>query len=458
MLTRLRLENFKSWKDTGEISLKPITGFFGTNSSDKSSLFQSLLLMKQTDESPGRGIMFHFGDERTLVDLGDFESVIHRHDTERTLRFSLGWESKREFVIPDVYGSGGVSEEDCLGFEVEVGEESSGSGKSLMLKEMNYRIADGRLFGLRRQPGRTAYDVHVRGPDFNFSRYVENPERYRRPSKFHSFPYWAQEHSQGEDLSFDLEYGLTLVLEDLYYLGPLRANPHRIYRWSGVHPSDMGRAGESVVDAIVFSQNRRMGVWSGQGPHHIPIDEYVAGCLKRLGLIHDFRVETLAEGRRIYEVKVRKTRGSPEVLLTDVGFGVSQLLPVLVLCFYVPGYSTVVLEQPEIHLHPSAQADLADVFIDAWGKNNTQILFESHSEHLLRRLQRRIAEGDIGQDDVGLYFCSMEDSGESSLSYLELDQYGNISNWPKDFFGDQFGEMAAMSEAALRRHMESGAA
>ena len=58
MLTRLRLENFKSWKDTGDIDLKPITGFFGPNSSGKTSLFQALLLMKQTDESPDRGNLF----------------------------------------------------------------------------------------------------------------------------------------------------------------------------------------------------------------------------------------------------------------------------------------------------------------------------------------------------------------------------------------------------------------
>ena len=80
-----------------------------------------------------------------------------------------------------------------------------------------------------------------------------------------------------------------------------------------------------------------------------------------------------------------------------------------------------------------------------------QILFESHSEHLLRRLQRRIAEGEIQEDDVGLYFCSTDDNGYSNISQLNFDQFGNISNWPKDFFGDQFGEIAAMSEAALKR-------
>ena len=82
-------------------------------------------------------------------------------------------------------------------------------------------------------------------------------------------------------------------------------------------------------------------------------------------------------------------------------------------------------------------------------------MFESHSEHLLRRLQRRIAEGGIRQDDIALFFCSSDDGSGSSLSRLEVDQFGNIANWPKDFFGDQFGEIAAMSEAALKRQGRS---
>ena len=138
-----------------------------------------------------------------------------------------------------------------------------------------------------------------------------------------------------------------------------------------------------------------------------------------------------------------------------MGFGVSQILPALVLCFYVPEGSTVILEQPELRLHPSVQAGLADVFIDAWERRNVQVVVESHSEHLLRRLQRRIAEEAISQDDVGLYFCK-EDDGASRLDTLEVDQVGNISNWPQDFFGDQFGEIAAMSEAALNRRQAAG--
>ena len=124
------------------------------------------------------------------------------------------------------------------------------------------------------------------------------------------------------------------------------------------------------------------------------------------------------------------------------------------LCYYVPEGSIVILEQPEIHLHPLVQSGLADVFIDAMKTRNIQIILESHSEHLLRRLQRRIAEGSLGQDDVALYFCDTA-QGRSELSELVVDEFGNIKNWPKGFFGDDFAEMAAITKAAMKRKSEA---
>ena len=124
---------------------------------------------------------------------------------------------------------------------------------------------------------------------------------------------------------------------------------------------------------------------------------------------------------------MQTTKGGPKVLITDVGFGVSQILPVIVLCYYVPRGSTIILEQPEIHLHPAVQAWLADVFIDAVNTRGIQIILESHSEHLLTRLQRRIAEGAISPDKTALYFCHMENS-ESKIEKLDVDLYGNITN------------------------------
>lgn len=182
----------------------------------------------------------------------------------------------------------------------------------------------------------------------------------------------------------------------------------------------------------------------------------IARWLQRLGLIHSFRVTQLVPDRPYYEAKVKTTIDGTEVLLADVGFGISQILPVLALCLMVPPRSTIVLEQPELHLHPAVQADLADILIEAVKQRHVQVIIESHSEHLLRRLQRRVAEAEvITEKDMAIYFCS-NDGDCSSIVELNVDTYGNITNWPEDFFGDQFEEISETTKAGLRRRATAG--
>jgi predicted ATPase len=176
----------------------------------------------------------------------------------------------------------------------------------------------------------------------------------------------------------------------------------------------------------------------------------VAYWLRHLGLIHSFTVDEITDGSNRWQAKVVTREGGSEVLLTDVGFGVSQVLPVITLLLYVPEGSTVLLEQPEIHLHPLAQAGLADVLIYAATRRRVQVILESHSEHLLLRLQRRMAEDVIASTDVKLYFCDV-DAGRSKLTLLRTDLLGSIENWPRHFMGDAFGETAHAERARLRR-------
>ena len=128
----------------------------------------------------------------------------------------------------------------------------------------------------------------------------------------------------------------------------------------------------------------------------------------------------------------------------------------LVQCFYAPANSIIIMEQPEIHLHPAAQADLADVMIDViksreGGEDrNIQLIIETHSEHFLRRLQRRIAEGVITKDKVVSYFADNAVL-PAKLTALEVDEFGNIKNWPKNFFGDEMGDIAAQARAVLEK-------
>jgi predicted ATPase len=160
-------------------------------------------------------------------------------------------------------------------------------------------------------------------------------------------------------------------------------------------------------------------------------------------------------------VLVRTSPKLPEVKLTDVGFGVSQVLPVIVECFYVPRRSIVIFEQPEIHLHPRVQADLADLFVDAIRAREggvpreCQFIIESHSEHFLRRLQRRIAEKELSEEDVALYFIHTE-GAQARIEQLDVDAYGNIKNWPENFFGDEMADLVARTEAQAKRMQAEG--
>ena len=168
-------------------------------------------------------------------------------------------------------------------------------------------------------------------------------------------------------------------------------------------------------------------------------------------LAYSFRViPTKSLDDQNYEVRIRKSANSVEVTLADMGYGLADVLPMLICFYYVDEGSTLILEQPGIHLHPKVQADLADLLIEVVNERNLQILVESHSEHLLTRLQRRIAEEKIRADQTALYFCSNDD-GVSNIERLKMDELGNISNWPENFFGNEMGDLFAMTKAQSER-------
>jgi predicted ATPase len=245
------------------------------------------------------------------------------------------------------------------------------------------------------------------------------------------------------------------MLAGISYLGPLRNHPQRIYQWSGDTPEDVGQRGESAVAAILAAQQDGRKLNRGWKRPTKSFAEFVAQWLIDMNVIHSFEVKPVAKGRKEFEVLIRTNAWSPEVKITDVGFGVSQVLPALVQAFYCPPNSTVWMEQPEIHLHPQVQSVLADVLISAvqayqdGTARNVQLIVESHSEHFLTRLQRRIAEEVIKPSEVAVYFCE-NTKGGAVLKALDLNLFGEIGNWPIDFFGDQMGDMSARTIAAQR--------
>lgn len=450
MITELRVKNFKSWVDTGLVKMAGLTGLFGTNSSGKTSILQALLMLKQTTESQDRKRVLHFGDERSHVDLGTYSDVISGHDTARPLSFSLAWQLPKTLAIPDSQQSRTLYRVKALSFGASVCAE----GDRPVLKEFAYSFGRNR-FGMVRRPTAKAnakdrYDlIHE---NYDVKRVQGRKWPLPPPVKSYGFPDEAMRYYQNTGFLPDFTLSFESLFSRMAYLGPLRGYPERRYVWGGERPVDVGRTGELTVPALLAGQvdGLKSGRGKGRARRYAPILKRIAQWLKKMDMIQSFKLERIGSNRRDYEVRVRKSPTSPEVLITDVGFGVSQILPVLVLCYYVPGGSIILLEQPEIHLHPSVQAGLADVFIDVVKERNVQIILESHSEHLLRRIQRRIAEGVLDADKTALYFCRMEE-GASTADTLEVDRSGNINNWPKGFFGDEMGELAAMAEAQMEQ-------
>ncbi len=422
MITHIRMKNFKSWRDSDIVKLAPLTGFFGTNSSGKSSLLQMLLLLKQT---VGKDKVLFFGDENSLVNLGNFREVIHGHELGNELYLGLSCKLSHtvsyNFVTAQwqmLYFSFHTVVQEVKGNQVikDFRYKSLNSSATVIWEDNNLFVND-----------RNSIPIQVQNC-------------YGLPS------------SENSDIP-EVLTGFTSVFEELfshvYYLGPTRVHPQRSYHWEGTHPKEIDSWGNKAIDALLSARVRQLK--SSNKEDGVPIEDRISEWLQRMELAHSFflgATGSLTDNN--YEIRIRKSETSAEVTLTDMGYGVSDLFPLLVHCYYVPEGSTLILKQPGIHLHPKAQADLADLLIEVIKERNLQILIESHSEHLLNRLQRRVAEEKIAADQTALYFCRYID-GASKIDELDMDEFGNITNWPEKFFGDEMGDLFAMTKAQRER-------
>lgn len=451
MLDRLAVENFKAWH-TLDIKFGTVTGLFGTNSSGKSSVMQFLLLLKQTKNATDRGLVLDFGGPEQFVNLGGFNDAIHLHRSNTQLEWKLRWTLPKELSI--VNPSGRRTDILFRGSAVTVSSLAKLKDRALISDRVEYRFGSYKFRIEPKKEGATEFDLTAEWKDtkqpFQFVRNKARAWALPGPIKTHLFPDQAKTYFQNSDFLGTLESEYEAMMDSIYYLGPLRAPPRREYPWSGASPSDVGLRGERAVEALLAATGRGEMRNRGRKTHYKPFQEMIAFWLKELGLIHAFRIEEIGSGANLYRAVVQKDAKGPEALLTDVGFGVSQVLPALVLLHYVPEGSTVLMEQPEIHLHPAVQSGLADVILTVARARKLQIIVESHSEHMLRRFQRRVAEGDFEADDLKLYFCDTVD-GVATLNDLALNMFGEIENWPDNFFGDEMTEIAETRKAALRK-------
>lgn len=207
-------------------------------------------------------------------------------------------------------------------------------------------------------------------------------------------------------------------LDKINYISPLRAFPKRYYFLdeSNISNSLDSIDGDSITQTLKKHSNlvSKVNVW-----------------FEKFGL--SVGVEDVREV--IHRLKINQNGLSLDI--TDVGFGISQVLPIIVQGFLSKPGSLTIIEQPEIHLHPMMQSELADLFIDIVTDKELakKLIIETHSESLLKRLRRRIAEGKIKSEDVAIYFIqgSKKKSVSAKIQKLEISEKGAF-DWPKEFY------------------------
>ena len=217
-------------------------------------------------------------------------------------------------------------------------------------------------------------------------------------------------------LTENVSRNLNSSLRHTFYLGPFRQGPLRKYPTRGSQPSEVGAAGESAVTMLAneFARSKT------KHPNLAQVSTWIS----KLGLGQKLTVLPVAK-TDLVDVSVTLADGA-ELSLPDLGFGVSQVLPVLVQCAFAPKQSTLLFEQPELHLHDGAARHLASVFVDVVKSKNSQIIAETHSRHLFHELIREIRAGRISADSVVLYDVSRKDGASKFRKVcIEVDADGN---------------------------------
>ncbi len=211
-------------------------------------------------------------------------------------------------------------------------------------------------------------------------------------------------------------------------IGPFRAPAARLYTYSGTRPRQVGRSGERVADLLHRDSDAvdRTNEW-----------------LSRFEIGYRLRLRPVGTRHSdVFEVRLVDRRRSPsvEVAFSDVGFGISQMLPIIVQCVAARN-RFISIEQPEVHIHPRLQAEVGDLLVDCVKTNGHQFLVETHSEHLVLRLRRLVRERKVKPEDISVIHVGRERDG-SRVKRVGIRADGTFdTDWPGGFFPERMREL-----------------
>ena len=456
-ITELRITNFRCFKEA-KLRIAPVTLITGANSAGKSSLVAPLLAWAQTDGMPAL-----LSPNGRYVKMGGFREIVHGgEDGEIGVGFDVevGADADLGFVVDATFAEDAASsglrlhEITIVGSYYRVQVASTGDAY-----EMTYEVtpADSDMLATL-----TKFRESAKGsdePDLSHaSELMDLLEAItdtllssRREGRPDTRPFQITGPFQITDSSVPMEGRIELaeprelitavyathdlveslvairivrlakaISKYLSFVSSFRLAPQRTYYEVAKADLAVGRHGENYVEQIVQWESTKA-----------PEIANLRQDLTELGVLSSLEVGRLGAGRM--ELKGKPKPISPPTNLTDLGFGTSQVLPVLVAVNQLSPGSVFVVAQPETHLHPEAQARLASYFVRLAKERSITFIVETHSEYLINRLRRLVAEGEIAEEDVSV--AHVANSGkEAKMHPVELRADGQIVGAPEDFF------------------------
>jgi predicted ATPase len=425
-ITQITVSGYKSISQEQSIEIRPLTLLAGANSSGKSSMIQPLLLLKQTLEANyDPGPLLLNGPHVKFTSVAQLLS--HTGKSKRTQGFSVEMRSGLDSLLAIHF-----DRQENEGFEIQkmifgTMKERKVIHMGMTHEEISSLLPSSFLEALSKATAiRIRWAISRRGCFLDIAS--------------------IDEISGARVIFFGISLSEAYIqhVREVIHVPGLRGNPERTYPVAAVGPSFPGTFDNypaSVIAQWQADRNRKQ------------MDQ-LNSDLRKLGLtwkiisrsLDDTQVE-LQVGRLPYTARA----GSRDVVnIADVGFGVSQTLPVLVALHVAKPGQLVYIEQPELHLHPRAQVAMAQALADA-AIRGVRVVAETHSSLLLLGVQTLVAQGTLPAETVKLHWFTRGHDGATAIKSASLDEAGTFGDWPEDFSDVDFEVQRRYLDAAEQR-------
>lgn len=437
-MNSISVRNFKSVIDSGTFDLRPLTVLAGINSSGKSSLLQAVLLLKQTIEAGSKDVLKTTGGPYVVANKP--LDLAYGKKSTNVISFTLNmdaevFEDKSDYTL---YAD--ITNAKLRSIELQI--DVVANGESVLNKltcTINYEdgVSSATIQIKRNQKSSDNYTVKFSSPQMvGYSRNEKLDKMTGCTLSFHSFlPIFAEWTRKGEAdtrsivVLKTLEGDLLHYMNSFFYIGPQREKPDLARSYDSTLFKNVGVDGHNTRFLYEANKNISIDGYDGETLQML-CNKWVC---EKMGLAVNMDVQR--DSNKLYRTIITNNNGL-NVDLCQMGFGLSQILPIVVQGLLIHKGETLIVEDPDVHMHPKVQAIVVDFFIDLT-KHGRKVVIETHSDHIVTRLRRRIADGTLRKEDVNLSFVENGENG-SEYRFIDMESDGSfINELPKGFLDSQ---------------------